>query len=51
MPQTQTIRIKHQTNHRLSQYKKKNKIKNKSEAIDNLLELINGSDAEKKPAD
>lgn len=35
--QTENIRINHTTNYKLDQYKKKNKLKNKSEAIENLL--------------
>jgi hypothetical protein len=35
--QTENIRISHATNYRLTQYKKKNKLKNKSEAIEQLL--------------
>jgi len=37
MNQTENIRINHTTNYRLAQYKKKNKLKNKSEAIEQLL--------------
>jgi hypothetical protein len=37
MPQSENIRIKPAVNYRLAQYKKKNKLKNKSEAIEHLL--------------
>jgi hypothetical protein len=35
--QSENIRINHTTNYRLTQYKKKNKLKNKSQAIEQLL--------------
>lgn len=35
--QSENIRVKPAVNYRLTQYKKKNKLKNKSEAIEHLL--------------
>lgn len=35
--QTENIRINHTTNYKLDQYKKKNKLNNKSEAIEQLI--------------
>lgn len=41
MNQSINIRITNPANYKLNQYKKKNKLKNKSEAIEHLLEKDN----------